>query len=118
MHINRNFAHGLGAVRHEQGAVAVGNFGDFADGLDGARLVVAVHDGDENGLGRHGGFQVVEADEALLIHGQVGYLAAELLDVLAGIEHGFVLGGGGDDVVAFLAIHLEHALDAQVVATR
>ena len=43
-----------------------------------------------------------EADEAFVVHRQVGHVAAQLLDVLAGIEHGFVLGGGGDDVVAFL----------------
>nr|GFC18284.1 hypothetical protein [Tanacetum cinerariifolium] len=103
-HVNRNFTHGLGAVGHKQRAVLVGDGGNFADGLNGARLVVAVHDGHQNGLGRHGSFKLLKADKAFLVYGQVGYLAAELFDVLTRIEHSLVLGGGSDDVVAALAV--------------
>ena len=36
----------------------------------------------------------------MLIHGQVGDVEAGVLQVLAGVEHGVVLDGGGDDVAA------------------
>ena len=39
-----------------------------------------------------------------------------LLQLLAGIEDGLVLGDLGDDVVAALAVHLGDALDGEVVA--
>src|SRR5205807_671936 len=35
---------------------------------------------------------------------------------LTGVEHRLVLGNGGDDVVALLAVHLGHTLDGEVVA--
>ena len=61
-------------------------------------------------------FEIVEIDQAVLLHGQVGDAEAVLLQPLAGIEHRLVLGRLGDDVVALLAVHLGHALDGQVVA--
>ncbi len=60
-------------------------------------------------------FELVEADAAVLLHRQVGDAIAVLFEVLAGVEHGLVLGDAGDDVVALLAIHLGDALDREVV---
>jgi len=60
--------------------------------------------------------QVVEINQPILLHGQIGHAKAELLQMLAGVEHRLVFGGRGDDVVALLAIHLGHALDGEVVA--
>ena len=37
LYVNRNLANCLGAIGHEQGAVLVGNGGNFADGLDQCR---------------------------------------------------------------------------------
>ncbi len=71
---------------------------------------------DQDGLVVHGALQVVEIDAAVLLHRQIGDAEAVLLQPLAGVEHGLVLGGLGDDVVALLAIHLGHALDGEVVA--
>ena len=50
------------------------------------------------------------------MHGQVGDAEALLLELLAGVEDGLVLGDLGDDVVAALAVHLGDALDGEVVA--
>ena len=71
---------------------------------------------DQDGLVVHGALQVVEIDQAVFLHRQVGDAIAVFFEALAGIEHGFVLGDRGDDVVAFLAVHLGHAFDGEVVA--
>ena len=71
---------------------------------------------DEDGLVVHGALQVFEVDEAVGLHRQIGHAVAVLLQPLAGVEHGLVLGHLGDDVVAALAVHLGDALDGEVVA--
>ena len=91
---------------------------DLADGLEHADLVVGGHDGDQDGLVVDGPLQVFEIDEAVGLHRQVGDAVAVLLQALAGVQHGLVLGDLGDDVVAALAVHLRNALDGQVVALR
>ena len=89
---------------------------DLADRLQHADLVVGGHDGDQDRLVIHGALQIVEIDAAVLLHRQIGHAEAVLLQPLAGVEHGLVLGRLGDDVVALLAIHLGDALDGKVVA--
>ena len=73
---------------------------DFAHRLDHADLVVGVHHAHQHGLGADGVAQAVEIEQAVGRGGQDGGAAAEALQVADGIEHGFVLGGHGDDVVA------------------
>ena len=70
---------------------------------------------DQNRLVRDGLPQHVEIDQAVAFDRQVGDAVAVLFELLAGIENGFVLGGRGDDVVAFFGIHLGHAFDGEVV---
>ena len=74
---------------------------------------------DEDGLvgafGDDGALELVEVDEAVGLHGQIGDVVALLLELLAGVEDGLVLGDLGDDVVAALAVHLGDALDGEVV---
>ncbi len=62
-----------------------------------------------------GALEVFDVDQAVGLHGQVGDAVAILLELLAGVEHGLVLGDLGDDVVAALAVHLGDALDGEVV---
>ena len=62
-----------------------------------------------------GALEVFEVDEAVGLDGQVGDAVARLFELLAGVEHGLVLGDLGDDVVAALAVHLGDALDGEVV---
>ena len=71
---------------------------------------------DQDGLVVDGPLQVFEVDQAVCLHRQIGDAIAVLLQPLAGIEHRFVLGHLGDDVVAALAVHLGDALDGEVVA--
>ena len=71
---------------------------------------------DQDRLVVHGALQIVEIDQAVFLHRQIGDAVAVLLQALAGVEHRLVLGDRGDDVVALLAVHLGDALDGEVVA--
>ena len=100
-------------------AVAVALLDDarrLGDGLDGAHLVVGVHDAHQHRLGRHRLGQGVQVHEALAVHGQVGGAEALLLQLLDGVEDGVVLDGGGDDVVAAAAAGIGGAAHRQGVA--
>ena len=72
----------------------------FGDRLDGADLVVGVHDADERGVVGDGVLEVLEVDEALAVDGEVGDAEAFLLEALGLVEDGVVLDGGRDDVLA------------------
>src|SRR5689334_18161274 len=115
LNVNGDFANGLYAIHSKENPAFLGNFADFRDGIDDTNFIVGVHDGDQNRRRLNGRFQLVQADAPVLLHRQVGDLEAMLLEVLAGIEHSFVLDGLSDDVVALLAEHLRDALDHQVV---
>ncbi len=116
VHIDRNLADRLRRVGVEDHAALATELADLGDGLQHADLVVGGHDRDQDGLVVHGALQVVEIDQAVFLHRQVGDAVAVLLQALAGVEHGLVLGDRGDDVIALLAVHLGDALDGEVVA--
>ena len=54
VHVERNFPGGLHGVGVEIDVGFGGDAADFFERLDGAELVVGVHDGDENGFGADG----------------------------------------------------------------
>ena len=116
--VDGNLAAGLHRVGVEEDVALVAEFADLADGLDDADLVVGVHDADEDGVVVHGALEVFDVDQAVSLHGQIGDAVAVLLEALAGVEHGLVLGDLGDDVVAALAVHLGDALDGEIVRLR
>ena len=113
--IDRNLADRLHAVGVEQDALLAADFPDLGDRLDHADFVIGVHDGDQDRLVGDRFAQHVEIDQPVALHRQISDPIAVLLELLAGIEHRFVLGGRGDDVIAFFGIHLRHALDGEVV---
>ena len=43
---------------------------------------------------------LVGIDEPVLVDGQIGHLEPELLQLVAGVQHGVVLDRGGDDVIS------------------
>ncbi len=115
-HIERHLADGLHRVGVEEHAALMAQRANLADGLQHANLVVGRHDRHQDGLVVHGALQVVEINAAVLLHRQIGDAESVLLQALATVEHGLVLGRLGDDVVALLAVHLGDALDGKVVA--
>ena len=116
VHVDRNLADRLHRVGVEDHVALVTELADFGDRLDDADLVVGEHDRDQDGLVVHRPLQVVEVDQAVGLHRQIGDAIAVFLEALAGIEHRLVLGDLGDDVVAALPVHLGDALDREVVA--
>ena len=114
--VERRLADNLHGVAVEDDALLVADFANLADGLQDTDFVVGGHDGDQDGLVVDGTLQVVDVDEAVGLHRQIGDAIAVLLQALAGVEYSLVLGDLGDDVVAALAVHLRNALDGEVVA--
>ena len=71
---------------------------DLPDGLEGADLIVGVHDGHQTGVGADGRRQLLQADQAVFMDGEVSDLEPLLLQLGQGVEHRVVLDGVGDDV--------------------
>ncbi len=115
LHVHGNFADSLDAVYREENAVFLGDFADFRDRIDHANLVVGVHDSDENRFRRDGFAYIFRIDAAIFSNRQIGYFVAVFLEALTGVQHGLVLNGLGDDVIALFAVHFRDALDHQVV---
>jgi hypothetical protein len=80
---------------------AVREFGEFGDRLDGAGLVVGVHDRDQYGPVGQGRGEVARRQPAGPVHGQHGDLdVVPVAQVSAGVKDGGVLRGLGDDLGA------------------
>ena len=108
----------LDGVAVEQDVLVVGlhQLHALGHGEDGANLVVHQHHGHQDGVGAQGGGQVLGVDAALPVRLEVGHLVALALQVPAGLQHGGVLNGGGDDVLALPAVQLHPSADGPVVA--
>ena len=117
-HVHRNFACRLRAVGVQQHPAFPGDPADFANRLQHADFVVGMHDANQDRLVRDRRFQLVQIYQAVLLHRQVSDPRTMLLQPLAGVENRLVLGSSGNDVIAFLGIHLGHALERQVVRLR
>src|SRR6266853_2909655 len=113
--VDWNFADRLHTIDGEDNAVFLGNLADFRHGIDDANLVVGIHDGDKNCFRRNGFTHVFRVDAAIALHRQICDFIAVLFEALTGVEHGFMLDGLGDDVIALFAVHFRDALDHQVV---
>src|SRR5271170_6491575 len=116
VHIDRHFADRLHRVGVEDHAAFAADLADFRNRLQYADFVVGGHDRYQNRLVVDGALQVIEVNQAILLHGEIGNAKAVLLQMLAGIENRFVFGYRGDDVVALLAVHLGDTFDGEVVA--
>ena len=57
-----------------------------------------------------------EVNQAILTDRKIAHPKSVLLETMAGVEHGLVLGDSRDDVIALRAIALGHALDREIVA--
>ena len=94
--------HGIGV---KQRAVRVRDAAQGSDVLNGADLIVGVHDGDEDasvrlavfGRVHQGGFEVCRGDEPLGINWQHDDAATVLFKNLTGVEHRVMFDGAGDN---------------------
>ena len=89
-------------VKKSQRAEPAGDADHIRNRHDGARLVVDHHDGNENRIRAKGSFERVGADEACFIRLQICDLEALRFERFHGVQHGVMLDGSGDDVIAAL----------------
>ena len=103
----------------KKNAASAAERGDFADRLERAGLVVCRHDGNERGLRREGGGELVEVDAPERIDRQPRHAEAFLfLQMLERLEHRVVLGGAGDEMFAARRVRPCQADDREVVRLR
>ena len=98
IHIDGNLCIRLYRIGMKQYAVLFCNLTDLGDGLDGTDLVVGKHHADQNGIGTNGCFQLVQADQSVSVHIQIGDLKASLLQILTGMENGMMLDLRGNNM--------------------
>ena len=113
--VDRQFAHALGGVNVVDNATRTAHFADGRDILHHADFVVDVHDGHKNGVIAHRRFKFFQIDNAVALRRQVSNLKPFALKLTAGIQHGFMLGFAGDDVLAFFLIKVGRTFNRQVV---
>jgi hypothetical protein len=68
VYIYWDFSNRLGGVGVHQGAVLVGDLGEFGDGLNSAHFVVGMHHGHEYRIWRDDPLQVSRIDKAMRIN--------------------------------------------------
>ncbi len=86
--------------------------------LDHADLVVHEHHAREDGVGADRRLELLEVEQAVFLHVEVGDLEALALELAHGVEHGLVLGLHRDQVLALALVELRRALDARGCSTR
>lgn len=106
-------AAGVG-IHKKRHAGFAGNLRNFANGLDGAEVVIGVVEGDEDGVVGQSGADVGGVDEAFFVDAELGRGEALFLEELDGVQHGRMLDGAGDDVVAAGLLGVSRAFDGEV----
>jgi len=112
---DRNLAGRLGGVAMEHGAVGVGDGRQFGDGLDGADLVVGVHDADQEGLFPESGLEVAGGDHAIPVNRQNREFKAQGLEMRGHLDDGGMLNRGNDEMISLVAMGQAIALEGEVV---
>ena len=102
--VDGQLAHGLHAVGVEKDAGLAGDARDLGERLHRSQLVVGVHDGDKHGLGAQGAADVAGGNQAVGGDADARHRNALAFELGAGGEHGRVLDGSGDDVLALARV--------------
>src|SRR5262249_3950580 len=98
--VNLNLAGRLHGVGMEENVGFAGDFADLNDWLKYASFVVGHHYADQFCVGPECFAHVFRINNVLAVHRDKRHLAAQLLEMFAGIEHGMMFHGGGDYVIA------------------
>ena len=101
-HVDGQVPRRLDRVGVEQHPRLPADCADLRDGLDGADLVVGVHDAYQAGVGPDGRPDLLRRHQAVFVDVQQGDGKAFALQPFQGVEHRVVLEGGGDDVALAL----------------
>src|SRR6266403_2402690 len=98
VHVNRYFSCRLHGVGVEIDVPLLGDASYLIEGLDGAELVVGVHDGDQHSFRPYSSLQFVEIDLGFTICREESNAHRVLFQCLTRVQHRFVFDGGGNDV--------------------
>ena len=115
LQVDVDLAGGLSAVDVEQHALGAGQFADGSDVVDGADLVVHMHDRNQDGVVTQGCFDHGRSDEAVFARLDVGHFEAFTLELAHGVQDSLVLDLRGDQVLALGVVEMRDTLDCQVV---
>jgi len=110
-----NLANGLRGVGVKQNIVVVCDPGAIFDRLDGADLIVGVHDADKDRAGCNGSAEIVRVKSTCAIDRQIGHVGTKVLKESARLDNRRVLDLGRDDVVTLVAVSKKHALKSKVI---
>src|SRR5690606_436180 len=115
LQVDGHLAGRLGGVDVEQHPAGTGQLTDGGDVVDGADLVVDVHDRHQDGVLAQRRLDHGRSHQAVFARLEIGHLEAFALQLAGGIQHRLVLDLRGDDVLALGAVEVRHALDGEVV---
>src|SRR5690606_33177633 len=115
LQIDFHLARGLGRIDMEQHAAGTGQFTDGGDIVNGADLVVHMHDGHQHGVLAQSGLDHFRRDHAVFARLDVSNLDTFALQLAGGIQHRLVFDLAGDDVLALGGVEVGNALDGKVV---
>ncbi len=115
IHAERDVPHRLHGIGVQIDAGFPCNFSDFGDWLNGAYLVVGVHDGNDDGFAGNRPAYVIGVNHTVPIHRQVGYLEPLSFQEVAGFQNGVVLNSRGDDMVALAIAGINGAFQRGVI---
>src|SRR5207253_8441535 len=114
VHFDGNLAERLGGVGVQQDAAGTAECGDLVDRLEGADLVLGVHDADQRGPAVNRRTDVVRVNAAVAVDRHDRHAAAEAAQEPARLQRRRVLDGGGDDVRVVAQAGEDDALDGVV----
>src|SRR5574343_1122895 len=113
--VDGDLARCLRRIHMEEDALLAAHRADAGNVLHHTDFVVHEHHADEDGVRADRGFERIHAQQAVVLHVQVGHVKALTLQFAHGVEHGLVLGLDGDQVLAAGFVKLRRALEGQVV---
>jgi hypothetical protein len=89
--------------------------GDIPDRLDGADLIIGVHDGHQDRLVGHGGSDIFRMDDTVLIRTDIGHLVIPVSRGSGPLKDGVMLDRRGHDMVPLGGVRPKHAEQREVI---
>ena len=93
----------------------MGQIGDFGDGLNGAHLVIGMHDGNQNGLWSNGSGHIIGINQSVTIDLQIGHFKTFIFQKTTHLNYRGMFNGRGNDVVALIPISISHTFNRIIV---
>src|SRR5471032_243269 len=106
LQVDHDLAGRLGSVAMEDDAFRAAEDTDLVDRLDHADFIVHQHHGDQDGVRTHGGGQLLDRDQAIVLRLQISRFEADAFQFAHRVQHRFMFGLDGDNVLALGFVEL------------